>query len=107
MYHLLECRKLFCTVCVCVCVSIPEAVVALQVAFQGTYSPAAIAALKTIHPLLSCPIPNYFWVEGVQVWVKALPMRHSSTANSAQPEIEPAISRLKVAPATTEPRHLT
>ena len=39
--------------------------------------------------------------------VEALPKSTGSTANSAQPAIEPAISRLQVRHATTEPRRPT
>ena len=38
---------------------------------------------------------------------KGLAQGHSATANSAQPEIAPAISRLQAARATTEPRRPT
>ena len=49
----------------------------------------------------------YSWIERVHMWVKALPKSTASTANAAQPAIEPAISRLHVAHATTEPRRPT
>ena len=59
-------------------------------------------SLITHTSLLGPTITHFYsWVERVHVWVKALPKSTASTADSVQPGIEPAISRLQVAHTTT------
>ena len=79
----------------------------------GAYSLAATSfgphdQSHTHKPSRSCQAPTgHSWVERVHVWVKALPnwpRARASTTNSAQPAIEPVISRLQVAHATIQPR---
>ena len=57
------------------------------------------------HTSLHSPIryPLLLLLERVYLWVKALPKSTASTANSAQPVIEPMHSHLQIAHATTEP----
>ena len=65
---------------------------------------SAHGTVQTHKPSLSYHVPTYSWVERVHVWAKCLAQEHNVEAYSAQSWIEPGISRLYVAHATTEPR---
>ena len=65
---------------------------------------SAHGIIQTHKPSLSYQVPTYSWVKRVHVWAKCLVWEHNIGACSARPEIEPAISRLYIMHATTEPQ---
>ena len=58
--------------------------------------------LITRELLQTYQVPTYSWVERVHVWVKALPRSTAPQQIQASRHLDPAISRLQVAHATTD-----